>query len=330
MLGAFATAVHQKRGATGSEHDLMVESGANGAASGSHWIECDPRELRENFDRSPFALRHNIAGHPLFRMERLLQLARFLEPRPDEYWVDVGVSHIDQRWDQTTHPSSSLTEVIDNLAQLDAWIVLRKAELDAEYRLLLDECMVELRQLMGGTWGRRTCRQNSIIFVTSPNRLSAYHIDRECNFILQIQGEKTIYVFDPNDREVLPEEEIELFWTVDNNAARYRPALQHRAHAFRLRPGDGVHVPVNAPHWAQNDDNVSVTLSVNFQFSDVERANNYRANYYLRKIGLNPSPPGRRPFRDNLKSWSFGGALGLWGLLKRTPVFAKRAAARRY
>jgi hypothetical protein len=257
--------------------------------------------MHEKFDRAPFAVRHNLAGHPLFAMDRLVELATFLASRPGETYVDVGVARVDQRWDESARPAASIREVIENLAQLDAWIILRKAELVPAYRVLLDECLAELRESFGGDWGRETLRENAIIFLTSPKRISTYHIDRECNFILQILGGKKLYVFDRNDREVLPEEEIERYWAVDHNAARYRPEYQDRAQTFRLHPGAGVHVPVNAPHWVQNDDNVSITLSVNFQFLDEERGHQYRVNHYLRKLGIRPNPPGKYPNRDRLK-----------------------------
>ncbi len=110
-----------------------------------------------------------------------------------------------------------------------------------------------------------------------------------------------LYVFDQNDREVLPEEELERFWAADNNAAKYKARYQHRARVFHLRPGDGVHVPVNAPHWVQNGDDISVTLSVNFQFKDTYRADKYRANYYLRRLGVTPLSPDNSSLRDALK-----------------------------
>jgi hypothetical protein len=101
---------------------------------------------------------------------------------------------------------------------------------------------------------------------------------------------------------VLPEEEIERFWTIDNNAPIYKPHLQERAITYKMVPGNGVHIPVNCPHWLQNDDNVSVSLSVNFQFKDQLRANAYRANFWLRKLGLKPTPPGISPILDSIKS----------------------------
>jgi hypothetical protein len=143
--------------------------------------------------------------------------------------------------------------------------------------------------------------QDAIVFITSPNRVTSYHIDRECNFILQIHGEKDISVFDKDDRVVLTEEEIERFWMVDNNAAVYKPQHQNRAKVYRMGPGKAIHVPVNAPHWVKNDNNISVTLSVNFQFRENFPAHVYRANYLLRKMGLTPTPPGQSGVRDGLK-----------------------------
>jgi hypothetical protein len=81
----------------------------------------------------------------------------------------------------------------------------------------------------------------------------------------------------------------------------YKKELQNRAKAFNLLPGGGVHIPVNAPHWVQNGGDFSVSLSVNFTHKDSERANAYRANFFLRKLGLNPTPPGQSHFRDAAK-----------------------------
>jgi hypothetical protein len=162
--------------------------------------------------------------------------------------------------------------------------------------------MAELQEFTGLNLERVMKVQEVILFITSPKRITTYHIDRECSLLLQIQGDKHISIFDRNDREVLSEEEIERFWSVDHNAPRYKPELQHHATVYELRPGNGVHIPVNAPHWVQNGDNISVSLNVNFQYRDTMRANLYRLNFLLRKMGLRPTPPGASPARDKVKS----------------------------
>jgi hypothetical protein len=144
--------------------------------------------------------------------------------------------------------------------------------------------------------------QEVILFITSPKRITTYHIDRECSLLLQILGSKQISIFDRNDREVLPEEELERFWSVDHNAPRYKAELQSHATVYELTPGNGVHIPVNAPHWVQNGNNISISLNVNFQYRDSMRANLYRLNFLLRKLGIQPTPPGKSRVRDTFKS----------------------------
>jgi hypothetical protein len=75
-------------------------------------------------------------------------------------------------------------------------------------------------------------------------------------------------------------------------------------------------MPVNAPHWVQNDNNVSVTMAMIFQFPESVLGNIYRCNYYLRKTGLKPLPPGRSKVRDAMKSWTMTGAIGVRNALK--------------
>ena len=156
--------------------------------------------------------------------------------------------------------------------------------------------------MIGEDLERKIMVEDIIIFVTSPKRKTPYHIDRECNFLLQVRGEKTIHVFDQNDREILSEEELERFWSVDSSSADYKAQLQSRAKSYVMRPGTGVHIPVNAPHWLENHNNVSISLSVNFQFNDSLKANAYRANYLLRRLGMRPKPPGESSLLDSVKS----------------------------
>lgn len=268
-----------------------------------HWIHTDPTEFAEKFNRRSFQVTHHLATHPLFQLPKLMELAeRTLKTRPKDLYYDTGDVRIEQRWEDVPKSGFSPVEAIHRIENAGAWFIFRSAQRDPEYRIFLDRGLAELKAEMGPDIENKIRVEDIIIFVTSPKRVSSYHIDRECNFLLQIRGNKTLHVFDREDRDVLPEEEIERFWTVDNNAARYKPELQSRAASYRLVPGNGVHIPVNCPHWLQNDDNVSVSLSVNFQFKDTLRANAYRANYFLRKLGVHPQPPGKSSSLDNAKA----------------------------
>jgi hypothetical protein len=266
-------------------------------------FDCDLRQFREQFNQCSFEFTHHLSEHRLFQIPRLVELSKNLAHTGSVYY-DAGDIRVDQRWDESPSGTLSVDETIRRVQEAGAWIILRSAEQDPAYGAVLDECMAEIQTLLGKKLKNEMKVQDAIIFITSPKRITTYHIDRECNFILQIHGNKDISVFDQKDRDVLPEEEIERFWMVDNNAAVYKPQYQDRAKVYRMRPGKVIHVPVNAPHWVKNDNNISVTLSVNFQFREGLPAHVYRANYMLRKLGLSPTPPGKSGVRDAVKCFA--------------------------
>jgi hypothetical protein len=106
----------------------------------------------------------------------------------------------------------------------------------------------------------------------------------------------------PGEADIVPEEQLENFYVGDFEAAQYRPELQHRGTVFRMEPGTVVHHPPLAPHWVQNGDNVSVSVSVGFCMKPIDRrARVYQVNHFLRRLGVEPTPPGRSKLRDALK-----------------------------
>jgi hypothetical protein len=291
---------------TWSPAHSAADGGQSALARAARILDLDEGTFRENFNRRLFEVHHRLAGHPLLALPRLIDLARDTAlSRPEHLYYDAGEIGIETRWQDAPKSAFPVDETIRRIDTMGAWIILWNANLDPEYKELLDACMAEIFAAAEPGLERRLKKREIIIFITSPNRVTSYHIDRECNFLLQIAGTKQISVFDHNDREVLPEEEIERFWTVDNNAATYKPALQDRATILDLRPGNGLHIPINSPHWLKNDANVSISASFNFQFQDSERANIYRTNYYLRRLGLKPRPPFHRPAIDLAKNSLF-------------------------
>jgi hypothetical protein len=271
-------------------------------STSAQFIEPNDR-FRPDFNRLPFQFFHRLADHPLFKLPRLLELARATRrDRPYDVYYDAGPDiQVGQRWDQMGPKPFVVEEAVHRIETCGAWVTLHQAQKDPEYGALFYECMREFEHLTGVDFRKVMKVEDALIFITSPRRVTPYHIDRECNFLLQIRGEKNLYVFDRNDKEVLPVTEVERFWTVDSNAAVYKPQFQNRATTFRLVPGNGVHIPVNNPHWVQNEDDVSISLSVNFTWKDWERANVHRANFLLRKLMISPQPPKQSALVDAVK-----------------------------
>lgn len=280
----------------------MLAQAANvNAASNARIFEPDNPGFQESFDERAFEFKHELtSGHPLFTRERLRRLL-ISQAAKNSVYYNAGEIRVDQRWDTVPPRTKPVEEVFDTVENSGAWIVLRQVHDDPEYKLLLEDCLSEIKRLSGRAMDKDKKSQEADIYITSPGRVTMYHVDPICNFLMQISGEKQIHVFDRKDREVLPEEELERYWSENDYSVKYRPEFEDRSQVFTMRPGAGVHVPVNHPHWLKNGDNISISLSINYHYKDSRRKNVYQANYYLRKIGLKPKPLGSSAFVDSMK-----------------------------
>ena len=62
-------------------------------------------------------------------------------------------------------------------------------------------------------------------------------------------------------------------------------------------------MPPHAPHWVENGPTVSVSLSITFATPASEQTRRVHSiNAKLRRLGLKPAPPGRRPLADRQKA----------------------------
>jgi hypothetical protein len=168
--------------------------------------------------------------------------------------------------------------------------------------------LAEILDRVGSALRADIAESRATLIVSSPHRVTPYHIDAETNFLFQVRGEKIVNVFDPADRSVLTDRELERFYGGDFSAAAYKPERQPGAFVSAFGPGDGIHIPLHAPHWMQNGDSVSVALSVNISLESNRRvAQLYKMNHLMRKTGLSPAPPGAQRWRDRIKLAAAGG-----------------------
>lgn len=232
----------------------------------------------------------------------MLGLARLLKRDSNNVVYDAGLIEVEDRWDRRPPKQVTLEEAMERIDSAGAWVILKHAESDPDYKTLMERIMSDIQRLSGRDLRKEAKNSEVQIMLTSPGRITPYHIDNECNVLLQIKGEKDIFIFDQTDREILTEAELERFWIGDWNAGEYKVRCQDRARVFRLAPGKAVHIPVNAPHWVKNDANISISLSVNFEWRNELIPNVYRANFFLRKLGIQPRPPGQSSLSDSMKN----------------------------
>lgn len=94
------------------------------------------------------------------------------------------------------------------------------------------------------------------IFIASPIRITPCHLDGEANFLAQVQGSKSVFLYDAHDPCILTAEEMEQYWTGHLLAPRWHKDLPEGQWRYRLSPGLGVFNPATFPHGVKNMDSV--------------------------------------------------------------------------
>jgi hypothetical protein len=295
-------------------------NGANHAAAGlAQPVVTDPDgRFSRNYNRASFMFQHELTGHPLFDIPNLIDLSRRQAERPGfAYWsngkVDVG-----DRWEKGASEQQSLPDTIRDIADNDSLVMLKRTELDPIFGPVLRDLLSRMVELSGDRMRNDVTIGRTTILIASPRRITAYHMDADTNFLLQLAGDKTLSVFDQTDRTLVTDEELERYHAGDANGATFKTARQGDARSYDLRAGFGVHIPSTAPHWAQNGNSVSVALSINYDLRSVQRsALIYRMNRRLRRFGVAPTPPGISGWRDHLKAAAANGLGGVHQLYRR-------------
>jgi hypothetical protein len=257
--------------------------------------------LKTAYPDKTFALRHSLVGHPLFSLERLVDLLQSM-PR-DRIEYNSGKAAISQ--DPATTPVVSLApdEIIRRIETCDAWMVLKRVESDLAYRAILEEALMTVARAQGFASLEDAGYSDiqGFIFVSSPHSTTPFHADNEDNFFVQIHGEKFFHVYDNTDRSIASEEMLEDV-VVKHRNLTFDPTFDARATHYHLMPGDGIFVPYQWPHYVQTADSYSISLAITWKTEAVRRRNDiFVVNSMLRGLGMAQMPPGAQPALDNLK-----------------------------
>lgn len=276
---------------------------AAAALAATKWTTVDPIEqCRQLLHKKPFPVRHPLAEHPLFAVDALIPVAEAAAKRRGDLYADVGDLTLTDKWGTTPAPTMPIPELIERIETAGAWIVMKHVEVDPRYKALLDDYADFVRGIAGPEGAKLLRNPEMLVFITSPNRKTPFHFDAEVNFLVQVHGSKDLWVCDPLDRSITTEEEIERYYGSSITAGTYKPHAEQRATRFFLGPGDAVHIPTHGAHWVQNHGAVSVSLSLNMELPNWMQADVYKANYYLRRLGLTPRSPGDSILADRSKA----------------------------
>ena len=286
-------------------------------------VSVSSEKFAANVDLNPFSIQHTLQSHPLFQLESLVELAKRLPTEQREYVFgkkEFG-SHDDLEQYQHAAENDELStdELIRAIEHQNIVIVLRNVESDPVYGQFVNCCLDSLGQSVEPIAGKMSGRE-SFIFISPPNAYTPYHWDPEQNFFMQVRGRKQMAIYDVNDRQVLSEAALEKYYNEGQLITKCDESVFENYELFEMAPGDGVYVPVTAPHWVKTLDEVSISVSVNFRTpSSIRRDRVYRANRMMRRIGLSPAKvsPRANQTSERLKSAIAATPAALKKILKR-------------
>lgn len=259
----------------------------------------DPTTFKDKFPHEPFIVKHGFAEHALFSLPRLVELSKTL---PEEN-VEYNSGKVSVNLDPAKTPKNGLSveETIRRIEECSSWMVLKNVEQDPSYAQLLNETLATVAPYTSAKVGKME-QLEAFIFISSPGSVTPYHMDPEHNFLLQIRGEKTVYMFNGQDPTILPDEELERYYSGGHRNLVCTETIQARGVPYKLLAGDGLHFPINDPHWVKNGNAVSISFSITFRSPySQKRSRLYFLNSRIRKLGMKPTRIGEVAWRDSAK-----------------------------
>ena len=259
-------------------------------------LELDAETARARYGTEAFAFRHKLTDHPLFTLEALGDLADSLPAELIDH--NLGSVPAVNPGGEAERVDLTPGEIVRGIETNGCWIALPRVESMPGYRDVYEQLIAEIAPYLPG--GADSIRnKHSVVFMSAPGGVTPVHVDPEHGMLFQFRGTKSVSIGKfPNEEE--RELELERFFSGGHENIADLPETPD---VYRLGPGDAVHIPPLIPHWVENDDNVSISLSVGFRVPEIIRIGRaYSFNARLRRLGLDPTRPGRRPRLDAAKA----------------------------
>ncbi len=250
-------------------------------------------------DRPPFRVRHHLSATGLLELGRIAQLADALPAASVEH--NLGALPAVLPGGAAPRLDAAPGDVVRGIETNGSWMVLKNVEQDPEYAALLASCVAEVEPHVTGHEGPAVLREG-FVFLSCPGSVTPAHLDHEHNVLLQVRGTKTMSIGRYEDDAALRTQAEALHSGAHRNLASAPLDLQD----FLLEPGDGVYVPVHAPHVVRNGPEVSISLSVTWHTPQTLRSGRVHGlNAVLRQRGLPAAPPGGAVWRDEVKAFTW-------------------------
>lgn len=264
-------------------------------------LRAEPADLAAHYPLRHFRIEHDLVSHPLLQLPRLIELTKELDRDRMEY--NSGKVSVSQKAEDTPLVDLPPEEVVRQIETAGAWMVLKRVDTIPAYREMMEQALLSIARQLGhqNLDGASFREIEGFIFVSSANSTTPFHCDNEENFFVQIHGPKFFHLFDNEDRALVSEELLESAPSKHRNLP-YEEGFEARAKVYDLKPGEGVFVPYQVPHWVRTGESYSISMAITWRSADVVRRNKLIfMNAWLREKGFAQAAPGEKPALDGLK-----------------------------
>ncbi len=273
------------------------------ALEGAH-LDIDPRSYETSYNKTPFGFTHNLHQLDIFQFDSILRLLEKYDGASNDYYVAGSAAAAGSAFFEAPHIKLTPREAIKQLDQRPTRILLKRMENhDEQFRALTEVLIKQLRGIPGGLGTQPILRMQSSLFISSAASTTPLHFDPEVAFFAQIEGGKTYHVYTPDD---VSEQDLESFYVQGKVSIGQLDMAQRdpgKEQVYNLNAGLGFHQPQNAPHWVETCGTRSISYSLVYETSADRALGRTRAfNYYERKLGMSPTPPGQHSQLDGMKA----------------------------
>jgi hypothetical protein len=273
------------------------------ALEGAH-LDIDPGSYETSYNKTPFGFTHNLHQLDIFQFDSILGLLEKYDGASNDYYVAGSAAAAGSAFFEAPHIKLTPREAIKQLDQRPTRILLKRMENhDEQFRALTEVLIKQLRGIHGGLGAQPILRMQSSLFISSAASTTPLHFDPEVAFFAQIEGGKTYHVYTPDD---VSEQDLESFYVQGKVSIGQLDMAQRdpgKEQVYNLNAGLGFHQPQNAPHWVETCGTRSISYSLVYETSADRALGRTRAfNYYERKLGMSPTPPGQHSQLDGIKA----------------------------
>jgi mannose-6-phosphate isomerase-like protein (cupin superfamily) len=278
----------------------MTDTAHAAVTPGHRYVRYDAAAAKEQFGRRAFKLEHDLAGHPLFTLDALAELAERLPQEHIEHNAgnrDVVVADNDALPQAAMSPADIVRAIEDRPGFVALPTTVPGVPRQSGYQELFEAILDDLAPMIDGDRAK-IHDHHAVIFVASGGNTTPSHVDPEPSFLLHVRGVKKFSIGRYPDADT-EHRELEAFY---RHEGRNTPLVPVDLEHFDLAPGEALHVPPVTPHWVENGPEVAISFSVGFQTAeDHRRRGVYQWNSRVRRLGLTPAPYGSSEARDRLK-----------------------------